>query len=231
MNPRNSVCLLVRNDPGDGAKPTFLGTCFAFRSSRRFLTAAHCISGLDPKEIGIFVPETGNTLSVVSEQQHPEADITVLSTADPLQHNLQPFVDHTSRHEIGEDFMAFGFPEDVFAVDRRQPVPRLFKGHFQRFFEHKSHLGFRYVAGELSVGCPGGLSGGPVYRASDLVFRVDGVVTENLESTTVLETLEETETDGAVTRHSFARIINYGLCVMLFDLKEWLHNHAPAESA
>jgi hypothetical protein len=38
------------------------------------------------------------------------------------------------------------------------------KGHFQRFFDHESHLGHRYHAAEFSVGCPGGFSGAPVFN-------------------------------------------------------------------
>jgi len=40
----------------------------------------------------------------------------------------------------------------VFGPDSRVPRPRLFKGHFQRFLEHRSFAGYRYAAGELSIG-------------------------------------------------------------------------------
>jgi len=43
--------------------------------------------------------------------------------------------------------------------------------------------------------------------------------------------LEEEESGGEVTRQTYKKVINYGLCVMLFDLREWLQNCAPAESA
>jgi hypothetical protein len=230
MKPHDSVCLLVQTEGAD-VNMRFLGTCFPFRSRSQFLTAAHCLSNLAPEDIGILSPEAEDALALKKVEKHPDADLAILSTTKPLQHNLDPFPDHTSGHEVGEEFVAFGFPEDVFSVENRQPVARLFKGHFQRFFAYSSHQGFRYFAGELSVGCPAGLSGGPVYRANDPVNRVDGVVTENLESSTVLESIEDEESGCEVKRVTYKKVINYGLCVMLYDLKDWLDENAPTESA
>ncbi len=227
MEPRNAVCLLVHR-PENQTEPAFLGTCFSFRSNNRFLTAAHCVGGEDTEAPDVYSPITGENLKVVNIERHPEADVAVLTTERSLRHDIDPFPDHTSRYEIGESFNVFGFPEDVLGANRKTPVARLFKGHFQRFFNHESGMGFRYAAGELNIACPGGLSGGPVYRANDLIYRVDGVVAEDFKSRGRLDSVEEKEHDGKTTRDSYWEVINYGVCVMLVDIRDWLKKHAPA---
>src|SRR6266568_2867656 len=52
-----------------------------------------------------------------------------------------------------------------------------FPGHVQRFFNHTSHMGYRYIAAELSIGCPVGLSGAPVFNSTHM-GRLYGVVAE-----------------------------------------------------
>lgn len=64
-----------------------------------------------------------------------------------------------SNLSIGEDFFAYGFPEDLLFGSGGSPA-RLFTGHYQRFFDFDSPHHHRYVAGEMSVPCPAELSGG-----------------------------------------------------------------------
>ena len=44
------------------------------------------------------------------------------------------------------------------------PVPRLFLGYYQRFFKYPETSRNRYLAGEMSIPAPGGLSGSPLFR-------------------------------------------------------------------
>ena len=227
MNPLAPVCLLVRAD-SDPQRPTFLGTCFAFRSRQRFLTAAHCVTSLEPAQVGIFSPDTKTLQRVNAVTSHATSDIAALVAATPLRIGIDPFPDIEGPYKVGADFQAYGFPEDVFGTSPGRPTPRLFKGHFQRYFQFQSHLGYQYVAGEMSIGCPAGLSGGPVFEPWDGVFRVFGVVTENHESSTALDSVEEVDAEGCHQRHTYQKVINYGICAMLHDLQDWLAIHAPA---
>lgn len=227
MDPLAPVCLLVRIDT-DPQSPVFLGTCFAFRSTHRFLTAAHCVRGLEPSVTGIFSPKAQRLQLVSSISVHPTADVAVIEAVTPLRFDMEPFLDLVQGpHKIGADFVAYGFPEDVFGHTPPRLTQRLFKGHFQRFFPYKSHLGHEYLAGELSIGCPAGLSGGPVFNEFDDMYRVFGVVTENHESYTALDAVEELDSDGRCHRHTYTKVINYGVCAMLYDLQEWLATNAP----
>ncbi len=40
-------------------KPRFLGSCFAFRHSNTFLTAAHCVEGIRPEDLIVECPGLG----------------------------------------------------------------------------------------------------------------------------------------------------------------------------
>jgi hypothetical protein len=66
---------------GDGeAKPTFLGTCFAFRQRTIFLTAAHSTGNLPADALFIGCPalNQGRPTKVIRVLRHPTADIAAL---------------------------------------------------------------------------------------------------------------------------------------------------------
>jgi hypothetical protein len=81
----------------------------------------------------------------------PEADVAVLRANAGEPPSLEPFWNTVTNWSLGEDFFAYGYPEDR-PGPGTFPTARLFKGHFQRFMAHESHMGFRYFAGELSTG-------------------------------------------------------------------------------
>ncbi len=200
----------------------FLGTCFAFGSPRFFVTAAHCLDGFTADELSVCqTARTGASLVRVNEvQHHPTADLAVLSLASPFN-GLTPFARSIGTPGLGLDFWAYGFPEDVFGPHARQPVPRVFRGHFQRGLRHESHLGYSYDAVELSITAPAGLSGGPLFYAHE-PHVVLAVVSENLESMTLLHSAEETAKDGVIVRDHFHKVIQYGIAVDLRPLQRWL---------
>lgn len=87
--------------------------------------------------------------------------------------------------------LAYGFPtEGPDPSSGAAPVSRLFVGHYQRFSEYSSPPGYRYLAGEMSIPAPGGLSGGPVFRA-EAPEMLTGMVTANHESYAITDSLEE----------------------------------------
>ncbi len=122
---------------------------------------------------------------------------------------------------LGVDFTACGYP------DVRNPTLRLFRGYVQRFFAHESHMRYRYLAAELNIGCPVGLSGAPVFNSAHH-GRLYGVVSENVRTETEVETELEIEKGVTLTdRTQLARVIHYGIAVWLADIGGWLDGLVP----
>jgi hypothetical protein len=232
FTPTSATAQLMRSGPGGGFS-VFGGTCFGFRHPDYYLTAAHCIADAGPEDVLVSqsAPSSSpNALSVrlvgVSEIfRHDEADLAVLKVnADVAGAIAAPFPGHlVANHSLGEDFMAFGYPESVYGPDARRATARLFKGHYQRFFGHQSHLGYHYHAAELSVGCPAGLSGGPLFRP-EAHSVVVAVASENIESATSADFEEESA--GEVTT-VYRRVLTYGVAVLLEPLRSWLAETIP----
>lgn len=229
MNPLSAVQILGRI-VGNPDELDFLGTCSAFRQQSSVLTAAHCIGKLRKEELAtISLGRRGLLVRPVIEIiKHPNADIAVLQLAEDESDVSEPFWDCVGNFHLGEDFVAYGFPEDIFGEDVRKPTPRLFKGSFQRFMQHESFMGYHYLAGELSIGCPAGLSGGPLFRPGAPQM-LTGIVVENLESTTLLHSVEEIQKDGVIVRVRNQRVISYGVALMLEPIKPWLDIVVPNE--
>jgi hypothetical protein len=227
-------------------EPLFLGSCFAFRSARTFLTAAHCVTGVEARQLAVVnVGEDRRVIwrGVSDVEEHPTADIAALRTLPmsdaarevigereaATEDRTEPFWGHVSNYGIGEDFHAFGFPENIFGDEQRTPTPRLFKGNFQRFMEYESrHLRYRYFAGEMSIAAPAGLSGGPLFRPGAPPM-VTALVTENLESTTFLDQVEQVISGDATQVTKYQRVISYGVALMLDRVSDWLDDQAPDE--
>jgi hypothetical protein len=224
FNPLYAVALLLHQQ-GD-REPAFLGTCFAYRQPHYFLTAAHCVGTLKPGDLGIYSPfPFAREWQPKAVEVHPEADIAVIRVAEGGA-TIVPFRDHVANYGFGDDFAAFGFPESIFGPEDRQPTPRLFRGHYQSVMYYVSPFGYHYSAGELSIPAPAGLSGGPLFRPTAPMM-LTGMVTENLDSTTYLEAVEEVQTERRVTKTQYQRVVQYGVGVMLARIEEWLDKHAP----
>jgi hypothetical protein len=161
-------------------------------------------------------------------ERHPSADLAVLHV-DTANDAVEPFAKITAGYALGLEFYAHGFPEDIFGTDARTPIARTFRGYFQRFLDYRSFLGYQYAAGELSIQCPAGLSGGCVFSSEHLGF-VYGVATENLRSTTILHAVEELQSDGVRYRERYEEVISYGICVLLREYETWLRQVIPTSS-
>ena len=208
-----------------------LGSCFLFRSDVTALTAAHCVPNNDHVYIILF-PNTKKVLKVERVERHPIADIAILFCAgeDTRTEQSRPaiaFWDGVGNFTLGEEFVAFGYPtEGPTESAETVPVPRVFIGHFQRIMPYVSPRGYRYLAGELSIPAPGGLSGGPVFRrgAQKMVL---GMVAANLESYAVTDSVLTVDDDGKQYREEARRVIRYGLAVMLSGVGDWLNERSP----
>jgi Trypsin-like peptidase domain len=208
-----------------------LGTCFALHKGTYFLTAAHCVGTLTNERIQILPHEAaGLVLEVADIFRHPTADLALIEARPHEAAGIVPFYNIETKYTTGLDVMAFGYQHEPLGVargDAGQRIygsssrPRLFKGYFQTFREHRSYMGYSYFAGELNFQCPGGVSGGPVFVPGP-AFRVLGLLTENRETTSLLHTEEEVQQDGTTVITRYRTVINYGTCLMLDRVVDWL---------
>ena len=206
--------------------PDIVGTCFAFRRSNFFLTAHHVIKSVDNADLAISFLTTPGLRVVTQVHVHPQADVAILEAADPQTGTIEPFWDVVSNIHLGETFAAFGFPEDLVRGQSGGSPHRLFMGHYQRFMDYESFMGYRYVAGELNIPCPSGLSGGPLFRP-EAPQMLTALATENVETSTWPESMEEEVRDGGTVRTTHRRIISYGVSVILFHLLDWINEFVP----
>lgn len=211
-------------------KAPVLGTCFAFRNSRYFVTAAHVVEGVNPRDTIISVETAAEKITLVADSilRHPTADIAILQ----VDYDPPPSIRHFKsviRPMLGQDFFAYGFP----VMSDEGMRPRVFTGIFQTFREHESQLlrsadrrRYRYFAGELSIPCPPGLSGGPIFPR-DRHDTILGVVTENHEEGTELHQSEEITENGKTFIIRTERVILYGMSVITSEIEAWLTDNIP----
>jgi hypothetical protein len=160
---------------------------------------------------------------------HPEADLAVIKLKSDGREIVEPFRGIDDITGIGDDYCAYGYPEDSIGPNAGEPTARLFRGYSQRSMPYQSNLGYEYAAIELSFPCPGGLSGGPIFsirRPQHLV----GLVTENVETTTLLDSTEILSKEGQLITEHYRRVINYGVGLLLYPYKEWIDSLIPATS-
>lgn len=212
-----------------GENRRFLGSCFLFRYPEIVITAHHCVASFRTEELAIIFPVSragDRAFPVRRVHSHPSADLAVLQIEPPPERDITWTINEIfNEFALGVDVISYGYPEDWFG-HTAQPMQRLFKGHIQRFFEHRSHLGYRYVAAELSFGCPPGLSGSAIINR-DLHGRLYGLAAENVRITTEVKSTAEVEEDGKIIRESFHDFINYGVAVWLPAVADWIDSVVP----
>jgi S1-C subfamily serine protease len=228
MNPSHATGLLGLYDGGEGPAK-FLGSTFAYRSSQHFLTAAHCVGDVGAGSLTVTIPHAERAWPVATVERHPSADLAVVALHEEVP-DLEPFWGTVSNLAMAEEFYAFGYPADVLGANASMPTPRAFVGHFQRFFEYTSFAGFVYACGEMSIPAPSGLSGGPLFRPAAPQM-VTAVAADNLESTTLLDAVEEISTASEKRTIRYQRVISYGVAVLLHPLSDWLDERVPSQAA
>src|SRR5262245_39947536 len=92
---------------------SFLGTCFAFRQTNHFLTAAHCIEGISEAEVKVILSTGKDILQAESIIKHPTADIAIIRTSNDQLPPIWAYSSYNEQYYAGTDFMALGFPEEV----------------------------------------------------------------------------------------------------------------------
>jgi hypothetical protein len=222
---------LVETLDDDNWKWNVHGSCFLFRSDALALTAAHCV----PQQLEPFLvhlPHLQLYLEVERVERHPTADIAIVfckaeDTRTELGTPVNAFWDGTGNWLLGQNFYAYGYPTEGPTENSNQaPIPRLFSGNYQRFMPYVSPAGYRFLAGEMSIPAPAGLSGGPIFDPSAPEMAL-GVVAANLDSYAVTDSILEVDDKGKEYREKSLRVIRYGLAVMLSGVANWLNEKSP----
>jgi hypothetical protein len=225
----NSLGIVVKGrDPHNAAA---LGSCFALEKSRCFLTAAHCVANIEPTELSIMALGSGpDGINVTHLRRHPIADLALMSVDLPDRHDITPIRTGITSPGLGDSFIGAGFPIDTtffgnldWQITTAGPKLRLFRGYFQRWSIHLSHLGYKYYSYELSIGTPAGLSGSPVCtEQSPEDLCVVGFVTENRKSTTILSTVTDFSEPGREIHEKVSSLVEYGISIDLLSVRDWL---------
>jgi hypothetical protein len=209
--------------------PAILGSCFALRQPTVFLTARHVIKGHDPSTLAVSFVVIPGLRAVTKVHIHPTADLAILEAQDPETGPIQPITDILAGIHLGEPFAAFGFPEDLVFGGKAGGSPhRLLMGHYSRFFEFESAVNqeFRYVAGEMNVPVPKGMSGGPLLRPEP-PYLVTGLAAETNYVESYPTITSETIVDGQKEKYVESRMIAYGVAVILGNLIDWINERVP----
>lgn len=231
-DPLAAVGVMVLHDAEGREIPG--GTCFRFRQDHIALTAAHCVpQNIDDCRLFFMRTHPNELFEVQRVERHPDADLAALFMAESQDDDDQGYPTHAFWHEVnnlnlGEPFIAYGYPIEGPLTDSATPapVPRVFTGHYQRFFRFNSPAGYAYPAGEMSIPAPVGMSGGPVFRPGAPTM-VTGMVTANLESYSIIDSIEDINDDGKRLRVESRRVIEYGVALRLGGVSDWLDTHIP----
>ena len=188
----------------------FSGTGAMYLRPYVILTAAHCVPDVADARFAFRSPMESFSRPVEQVIRHPTIDLAALviskeAVAPP--NGVYSEIGH--RLVDGGDFIAFGYP-----AEENTNVPRMFKGHYQRHFQYRSPDGRAYFAAELSVPAPAGLSGGPVSNAHRPQV-LDAIVTANHDSYLVIDSYEQEERNGTITRGKITRVVSYGIAATL----------------
>lgn len=232
FDPLSAVGIVLLTS--DAGQEVIGGTCFLFRQDHIALTAAHCVPG-EASAVRLLFPRRSPTPDSAQHiVRHPSADLAAVFITQAPDDSGEGYPDTAFWHEVGnwalgEEFFAYGFPVEGPSPDSvagQAPVPRLFVGHYQRFFQYSAKQGVSYIAGEMSIPAPAGLSGGPLFRPGAPQM-VTGIATTNAESYAVTDALEEVRDGGSVFRLESRRVITYGLALMLGQVSDWLDENVP----
>jgi hypothetical protein len=224
FEPSRAVALLGTH--GGGAISA-TGSAFRFGHDNVLLSARHCVS----PTLELAVRFLDGSLVVVGRViEHPVADVAVLLLAGAAapSHVRQAFGEISRSGVGGDEFMSFGFPTEGPTFDdvAGTPTPRVFTGHYQRFFDYASPSGYRYRAGEMSIAAPSGLSGAPLFRRHN-PSAVTGLVTTNVDAYAVVDSVTVIDDRGATYREEARRVISYGLALQIPDVRDWLRDSIP----
>lgn len=220
MNPYTSIQALIRYKNTE--KPSgVIGTCFRIQKSNQcFITAHHCINGINKSEIKILNATPKTDLSIHEVIPHPKADIAVLVTEDIVPNNFEQFQLTESDFFYGAPAHCFGYTCDF--GGRTKIEPRALVAFVQREFTYKDGQ-YNSKAIEISSPIPKGMSGGPVfYPPKANKCEVFGVAIASIESQIVVHSLNEYKNEIETEREKISKVIEYGVVLRLASIKDWL---------
>lgn len=197
----------------------FSGTGAMYLRPYVILTAAHCVPDVAGATFAFRSPMERSARTVEHVTRHPTIDLAALVTSKDAAVPPSGVYSEIGHSLVdGGDFIAFGYP-----AEENTNVARMFKGHYQRHFQYRSPDGRAYFAAELSIPAPAGLSGGPVSNAHRPQV-LDAIVTANHDSSLVIDSYEEEERDGTISRGKITRVVSYGIAAMLVpnDVQNWI---------
>lgn len=223
LAPSKYICPLgVLDDDGIAR---FAGTGFGIQRRGVVLTASHVVANAtSPDEIILGIGE-GRLLRAHHIERHPETDLAALfidSDRAPSCFSLGEPPEEWGDFPLGTEISSYGFPYRDESNGRKTLEPRLMRGHIQRHFRHVSHRSRRHFhAIELSFPISLGQSGSPVFL-DHAVRSAIAVVTDNFDSSRVLEVEEEYKQDGGREVHKTSRIVSFGIGAVLWRHTDWL---------
>ena len=233
-----SIGMLAKIYREDGGEPTGwtpLGSCFPFRRRTHFITAAHCLDGLEPDDVTVLGAFLRSLTPASQFSLHPTADLAVVVFDRLLSEHadiVTPFDSIDPRYGLGTDIVTLGYPIDSLGPRASFPTARMMKGHIQRTVYSETHFG-RSTPGEehqgveLSIYTDAGLSGAPVFRAP-ASSSVIGMVTGSIESSVRSETIEEFTNETEHYKVIRQDVLRFGLAMTLDRFESWLNEQIPA---
>lgn len=153
-------------------------------------------------------------------QQHPSADAAVLFTEDEIPGEFEQFRMTDQDFKLGAPTHCFGMVTD--AGGGTNMTQRVIGGIIQRDFIHEDST-YKSQCVELSVPIPTGMSGGPAFYAHKPGIAI-GIAIGSLQSEVVVHTVSEYENDTLRERERISRIVEYGVVLRLFPIKNWLES-------
>ena len=205
--------------------PAFLGSCSALGRATHFVTAAHCVRNLSVDELRIshWGQRQGEPFSRVTACEiDVGADLAVLQTEVANPQSIQPFQALSAGVAFGEPVSSIGWPVGILA-EYREAALRVMRGYVQRQFFYRGLLGGTYQALELHFASPPGLSGAPVFLDAH-PFILLGVMTENFQSLTRIDSVEEEKAPGEFRRIETHEMVTYGVAVNPFHAIRFLED-------
>lgn len=199
---------------------------FSLWNPRFFLTAAHNIENLEPKDlmIGIVSVELDiYLLNIEKIIRHPEVDLALLKVHEEPESKLQ-FFQNVVEFQFGSPFGTWGVTLQESEGESKEPIPRALTGNLQRLFKHTFKT-YSYLALELSIPIPPGMSGAPIFLQRSPLEQVIGVATGTIGTETVLDYVVTVETPERREIEKNVRIIQYGVGVYLEPLLDWLREN------
>jgi hypothetical protein len=195
----------------DHNDPVYLGSCAALGLPTHFVTAAHCVLGRDIERLRVNHFGQGDdpfsAVRVCSIDERHDFAVLEAEVAEPKW--IAPFIAVAGAVRWGEAVSAIGSPVAILTGHQQESL-RIFRGFVQRSFLHTGRLGHTYVAYELSFSSPPGLSGAPLFTDAEPTVLL-GVVTENFQSYTIIESEEDTDRGGTVRHIESKQIVTYGV--------------------